>query len=357
MAVVTTLCMPPLLRWALARVPTRDEEKARMETEAAEEKDLLPKVKRILVGLDASESGRRAAALAGWLIGARHLTATVVDLGNAGLSDAGTSAQSRSVLETAETAARAVEILDIARIEGRDEKRDEPVEPSAKQEIAERVPVRDLISFRTSKEPPAESDDAIADAILAEVKNGYDFLILGLDMDANGHAAAFPPALVKIVRGFSGPVAVFLIPTGRATPPATSLARILVPMIGTDYSRLGAEVAVAIARGCGGTITALHVSPPPTESELLRHPAQLRPPGRALLADIVALGQRQSARVVTKALVRTAKETVILREAALGGHQLIVIGTKAWSGGELHFGQSAQALIAGSPCPVLLLKS
>jgi hypothetical protein len=49
MAVVTTVCMPPLLRWALARVPMRDEEKARLEREAAEEKDSMPKLERVLV--------------------------------------------------------------------------------------------------------------------------------------------------------------------------------------------------------------------------------------------------------------------------------------------------------------------
>jgi Kef-type K+ transport system membrane component KefB len=43
MAVVTTVCMPPLLRWALVRVPMRDEEKVHLEREAAEEKDFVPK--------------------------------------------------------------------------------------------------------------------------------------------------------------------------------------------------------------------------------------------------------------------------------------------------------------------------
>ena len=58
MAVATTVCMPPLLRWALSRVPMRDEEKASLEIDAAEEKDLLPKLERVLVGLDASDNGR-----------------------------------------------------------------------------------------------------------------------------------------------------------------------------------------------------------------------------------------------------------------------------------------------------------
>ena len=51
MAVATTICMPPLLRGALARVPIRDEEQARLETEAAEEKDVLPKLKSFLLDL------------------------------------------------------------------------------------------------------------------------------------------------------------------------------------------------------------------------------------------------------------------------------------------------------------------
>ena len=57
--------------------------KARLETEAAEEKDVLPKLERVLVGLDGGDNGSLASRLAGWLIGARHLTATVMDVGSA----------------------------------------------------------------------------------------------------------------------------------------------------------------------------------------------------------------------------------------------------------------------------------
>jgi nucleotide-binding universal stress UspA family protein len=51
------------------------------------------------------------------------------------------------------------------------------------------------------------------------------------------------------------------------------------------------------------------------------------------------------------------KERAILRQATLGGHQLIVLGTKAWSGDRLHFGHSAEALIENAPCPILIVKS
>ena len=80
MAVVTTVCMSPLLRWALARVPIRDEEKARLEREAAEEKDFVPKLERVLVVLDGGDIGGLASRLAGWFVGARHLTTTVMEV-------------------------------------------------------------------------------------------------------------------------------------------------------------------------------------------------------------------------------------------------------------------------------------
>jgi Kef-type K+ transport system membrane component KefB len=57
MAVVTTLAMPPMLRWALSRVPLHEEEHARLEREAFEAKGFIPNVERLL----RSQSSARAA--------------------------------------------------------------------------------------------------------------------------------------------------------------------------------------------------------------------------------------------------------------------------------------------------------
>ena len=357
MAVVTTLIMPPMLRWALARVPMREEEKTRIETEAAEENDLLPKMKRVLVALDAGASGGQAAALAGWLIGARNLTATVVDVSAAAPADAVPSGPSQRVVEAAETAARTTETPDKPRTADKDADKRDPIGSAVRAAKAERTAVQELITILPWKAPPGGGDDAAAEAILAEAKNGYDLLFLGLPSGTQGAAAKLPSGFEKIILGFAGPVAVLLNPAGRDAAPLPSLGKILVPMTGTDYSRFGAEVAVAIAKGCGATITALHISAPPMENDLLRRPKQLHRPGRALLAEIVALGQREGVRVLTKSLIRSAKEEAILHQTNLGGHQLIVMGTKARSGEELHFGKSAETLIANARCPVLLLKS
>lgn len=356
MAIVTTLCMPPLLRWALARVPLGDEEKARLEMEAEEEKDRVPKLERVLVGLDGGDNGRLASRLAGWFIGARHLTATVMDLDR--VRDSGAlSSPSDGLIEAAETAAHTVEAkYKLHAAESKDKDID-PIDAAAQEAKAERMPVRDLVSILPVKTSSDTKADEGTEAILVEARNGYGMLFLGLDAHPMATMHNFPLAINKIVQEFAGPIAIALHRGVRSAPSDPPLVKILVPTTGADYSRFGAEVAVAIAKGCGATITALNISAPAAENELLRRPNQLLRTGRALLGDIVALGQREDVRVKSKAFVGPAKDSVILRQATLGHHRLIVIGTKAWSGDELHFGQSVAAQIENAPCPILIVKS
>ena len=69
MAVVTTMAMPPMLRWSLARVPLRPDEEARLEREAFEAEGFVPNIERLLVAVDDSPSGRFASRLVGLLAG------------------------------------------------------------------------------------------------------------------------------------------------------------------------------------------------------------------------------------------------------------------------------------------------
>ena len=48
MAVATTMAMPPMLRWALARVPMAKAEKDRLEREELEAKEFVPNLERLL---------------------------------------------------------------------------------------------------------------------------------------------------------------------------------------------------------------------------------------------------------------------------------------------------------------------
>ena len=65
MAVVTTLAMPPMLRWALNRLPLEAEEKERLEREEFEEKGFVSNLERLLLTVDDSANGKLASRLAG----------------------------------------------------------------------------------------------------------------------------------------------------------------------------------------------------------------------------------------------------------------------------------------------------
>src|SRR6185312_8190914 len=78
MAVLTTLAMPPMLRWSLARLPMREEEKKRIEREEFEAKGFMPNVERLLLAVDDSPNGKFAAHLTGLLAGRRGTPTTLL---------------------------------------------------------------------------------------------------------------------------------------------------------------------------------------------------------------------------------------------------------------------------------------
>jgi Kef-type K+ transport system membrane component KefB len=80
MAVVTTMSMPPMLRWALGRLPMSPEEAARLEREEFEAQGFVPNIERLLVAVDARPSGQFGSRLVGLLAGARRIQREIVRL-------------------------------------------------------------------------------------------------------------------------------------------------------------------------------------------------------------------------------------------------------------------------------------
>src|SRR5450830_124759 len=100
MAVLTTMAMPPTLRWALSRIPMRKEEKQRLEREEMEAKGFVPNLERILIAVDDSPNGKFASRVAGMLAGTRGMPTTVLHItGAAKIED-----KKPQALETKETA-------------------------------------------------------------------------------------------------------------------------------------------------------------------------------------------------------------------------------------------------------------
>ena len=83
MAVITTMAMPPTLRWALSRIPMRKEEKQRLEREELEEKGFVPNLERLLIAVDDSPNGKFASRVAGMLAGTHGMPTTVLHITDA----------------------------------------------------------------------------------------------------------------------------------------------------------------------------------------------------------------------------------------------------------------------------------
>ena len=80
MAMITTMAMPPTLRWALARLPMRKDEKQRLEREEMEAKGFVPHLERLLLAVDDSANGKFATRIGAMIAGHRGMPTTIMQI-------------------------------------------------------------------------------------------------------------------------------------------------------------------------------------------------------------------------------------------------------------------------------------
>ncbi|HEY2871411.1 MAG TPA: cation:proton antiporter, partial [Reyranella sp.] len=174
MAVVTTMAMPPMLRWVMAKVPLGEEEAKRLEKEEAELDQSLPKMERALVYVDDSPNGRLAARLAGLFTARQQVLATVIDA-NAQKEKANSKKE-----RTPERATSSEHLAEAARASAEQPKGAE--------------------SLVTTRPAPGES------ALQREIARGYDIAFVGLEHPFNPSSQQFEQRLQELVDSFDGPV-------------------------------------------------------------------------------------------------------------------------------------------------------
>jgi len=301
MAVVTTMAMPPTLRWALARLPMRASEKERLEREEFEASGFLANLERILLTVDDSPNGQFASRLAGLIAGPRHLPMTTLRV------------------ET-----RPPELVGAA--------------------------------------PPAETQAAAPppdQAVASEARKGYDLLMVGLG-PARAEAGGFHAEIIEVARSFGGPVAVTMARGPLQERTERGRLDILVPVNGTDASRRAAEIAFALARIEDTVATVVYVAPigePKGESGRLGRSLLSRRYENAILKDMTALADQFGAAVRTVIRVADATDEAILRQARRGRRTLIVLGVSKRSSGNLIFGPLANTLLESSEQSLVFVAS
>jgi Kef-type K+ transport system membrane component KefB/nucleotide-binding universal stress UspA family protein len=328
MAVITTMVMPPTLRWALSRVPMRKEEKERLEREEFESKSFMANVERLLLAVDESDNGKYASRLAGLLAGARGIPTTVLQI------EARPSRQQN----------------------GGEKKEDRPeaqVKEGAKTSSAnepheEAEPRKVEIVTRKQALPPEE-------AVKEEARRGYDLLLIGLDKPVLPKGG-FRKQIAQAAAGFNGPIGIVVGQGEDLEERSSGPRKILLPTTGTDVARRAAEVAVALARSTEAELTAVHVV---DRGDASGNGGPSRAAARrfrqAILSDVTELAERYE--VEAKTLVRYAKipENTILKVARDGDFDLIVMGVNRRPGEELFFGHVAAKVLEKTKSSTLIV--
>jgi Kef-type K+ transport system membrane component KefB/nucleotide-binding universal stress UspA family protein len=334
MAVVTTLAMPPTLRWALARLPISEDEKKRLAREAFEEKAFMPRLNRLLLTVDHSTNGAFAARLAGLIAGRKGMPVTVLRL-----DDEEPAAATPAPAETEEEAdAAPAAVRDAAR---------QAEEAAAHEDEARPETVEVIVP--THKEP-------VAEAVEKEARKGYDLLVVGLDR-APAPKGGFRKRLSEIVGSFEGAALAVVIGRGNhAEAPQDAALDILVPITGSGSSRRGAELAVALAQAAEAPITALALAGAIASNDRRRRTANRD--DAEIAAEIAQIAEHYEVKVNTVAAARAAEPVdAILREAGTGRHRLIVMGVSRRPGETLSFGNLAATLLERSPHSILFVES
>ena len=328
MAITTTMAMPPMLRWALARVPMRKAERERLEREELEERGFVPNLERMLLAVDHTGNGRFASRLAGLLAGQRGIPITVLPLtpnAHTGNDEAPT--------RNDETADRTGKTERSAKAAANDTK-----STKAKDDKPETVDV----TVRTFDAPTPE-------AVAREAEKGYDLLFVGVE-HTHAKNGGFHRDVDRIATAFEGPMAIVDAKGAHLERPERSALNILVPVNGTEVSRRAAELAIGVARVFKAPITALYVSGARGNGRNRRYE-------QAILKEVTQLADQYDQKVATAVRSDVAADAAVLAAAKKGGHNLIIMGVSRRPGDKLFFGDTAAGVFDRSPISVVFVAS
>jgi Kef-type K+ transport system membrane component KefB/nucleotide-binding universal stress UspA family protein len=333
MAVVTTMVMPPMLRWSVARLPMRPEEKDRLEREDLEEHGFVSHLERLLVAVDSSGSGRLASRLVGLLAGVRQIPTTVLQFDYA----------TAEALPGSEVQAQRTATVLTEAAESGSEAADAPGKPRPPD-----------ITMRVAESAATE------EAIREEAEKGYGLMFIGREPAAERNR--FTEQITRSAVSFGGPIVITLARGVHTDERHNGPLNILVPVTGTPISRQGAELAVALAQGSKGSVTALHVAGASSRERArwgVRLGAALAPDSSAdaTIQEVIELGKAYGVDVKGTIRSRRTAENAIIREIRGGGYDLLVMGVSPRPGEQLFFGEVPADLLERSPCSLVFVAS
>lgn len=308
MAIITSLAAPPLLRWTFRNVPVSEEEQARLSSEMRRAESFLNSLQRVLLPSRGGHNVEVAAHLLGHLSHHHPVGITAMFATPDGQAPPAQAAEAIAV--------------ELQRSQG---------------------PAPRVLHCSASN---------VAAGIVGEAEKGnYDLLVLGATRDRS-----LSPVLNEVLRGSPCPTMVVQAHPNFARE--VTFKRLLLPVVGTNYSLRATEVAAVIARSLQATVQIVHIVPPLDGDTHGPHAHEISLDFAQQIVDHHAdLARRLGAQVDTEVLEDRSPSSAILALAA-ENFDLIFLATGIRAvGGQDFLGHRAERVLSAAPCAVVVMSS
>jgi Kef-type K+ transport system membrane component KefB/nucleotide-binding universal stress UspA family protein len=335
-AIVTSLIAPPLLRWTLSNVVMSEEEANRLAQEELSSRSFIKKIHRVLMPTRGGTNVQLAAQLVSHMAHQNPIEVTAL--------------YAHSDKQPLRKARQAATI----------------VKETTAEEAFSAVAHEMQLPTDTTLQTKVESGQNKAEVILQEANKGYDLIVLGATEQKGSNKALFNMLVDRIVQ--EAPCATMVVKSHLPQPQGESctiaqqpLKHILVPTVGTEYSKNAVEVASTIAAQTGALVTIVNVINLPSLEYILYEERSLHPV-REMAQDLVEqqaeIGRLLGAEVNIRILKGNSPAREILKFAQAEGIDLIILGSNMrMVTGRVFFGHGVDTILSKAHCPVAIITS
>lgn len=337
MALVTTMAMPSMLRWALRRLPLREEEESRLLKEDFEAASFLNRFERPLLAVDLSTGGDLAGRLAANFAQARATPLTVVNVEeNEDKTPAPENSEDTKTPDLRErTEAFATRL------------RERPARPKENDDENARA---ESIHVTARHRDGAEVVEVLKDS----ADKGHDLLFVGVD-PVSSESGGFSRRVSRLVSGFANMVAIVVSREGR-TPVTDNELRILIPISDTERSIRAVEFGCALARPSGAAVAVIYILEPNETQQRPRFGREES--GHAAAFERIDEISENTGVKITKTLQEgSSAEVAVLRHARRGRYNLLVVGVSRRAGERLSYGRIADTLLDTSDRSIVFVET
>ncbi len=323
-AIVTSLMAPPILRWTLRHVAVTEEEQARLAADERRRAGFVSNLKRVLLPTRGGGNSQIAAQLVAHLVNDEDVEVTSLF------------------------------------VDGDDSS----IDPAPRLERIERH--LNILAPHNVRSLIRQDGQRVTDVVLEEAQRGYDLLVLGgteQQAKAAGPNTLFSPFIDEIIQDSPCPLLIVSARTDQdldAEVPPVPLRQILLPVSGSQYNQLAAEVAFAMARGRDTVVDVVHVI------ERVRVPAGMHAEdhlfasldmAHEMLGQIAEAGEAMGATVHTDVLMAADPEGAIVERAQNRADLVVLASSRRRVTNRAFFGHLVDHVLQHAQCPVAIVSS